>query len=221
MKDNRYLKRGLIIQSLSPAFFLLIIRHLHYDYLLLFYSFFKSLGNDWWFTIVKTIQHPRFGELFIVLFGIIWVTFSVNSYVAFRTMQTAGFESNGEKVTEVEQKKDAAASFLMTFILPLLIDNLNSLPLLISYLAVICIVYAVLYQSNLYYQSPILALLGYKVFSFRVIDPYKQSGLKANTTYIGITKKDAITEEKAIIWKHIADDVFIIYSEGKQSAENG
>ena len=46
MEDKLYLKRGLITQSLSPVFALLIIRHMHLDYLLLISRFFDRMSSD-------------------------------------------------------------------------------------------------------------------------------------------------------------------------------
>ena len=213
MKDNLHLKRGLITQALSPVFVLLVIRHMHFNYIELISRFFNAATFDIIDTIYKTVKHPEFGDLLIVLIGIVWFIASIISVPAFGESQKSGFESHGEQVVAVEEKKDAAGSFLMTFILPLLIDDLSSPQNWISYLLVIVVVYAVLYQSNLYYQSPVLALLGYKVFVFEVINPYEQVGMKKNKRYIGLTKGEMISEGPAIIWKHIADDVFLVYNE--------
>ena len=213
MKDNNRLKRGLILQSLSIVFVLLIIRHSHLDYFRLFRRFvelFKVSPSD---VVYISINHERFGELLIVFIGFIWIIVSIISLSAFKATQIAGFESHGEQVIVIEEKRDAAASFLMTFILPLLIDELNCPQNWISYIIVIAVVYAVLYQSNLYYQSPILSLLGYKFFSFKVLNPYEKSGMKSGVDYIGITKRHMITEESSIMWKHISDNVFLVYNE--------
>ena len=214
MKDNLHLKRGLTTQSLSPVFALLIIRHVHLDYPHLIDRFFSCVVKSPIETIMKALTHPRFGELLVIVGGIIWIVASLISIPAFKATQDAGFESRGEMVIAVEEQKDAAASFLMTFILPLLIDELSSPQYWFSYIFVIAVVYAVLYQSNLYYQSPVLAFLGYKVFKFKVLNPY--DGLEEDKEYIGITKKNMITEDAAIMWKHIADDVFLVYNEGSR-----
>lgn len=214
MKDNLHLKRGLIIQSLSPAFFLLLIRHIHPDFLRLMRQFFACISDAPAKTLMTAVLHPRFGEILIVVMGLAWILVSVLTVPGFQATQVSGFISEGEKVVVTKEKKDAAASFLMTFILPLLIDELASPQYWLSYIIVIAVVYAILYQSNLYYQSPILAFLGYKVFAFRVVNPAPSSGLKTDKEYIGITKNKVISEERAVMWKHIADDVFLVYNEG-------
>ena len=52
------------------------------------------------------------------------------------------------------------------------------------------------------------------MFKFKVLNPY--DGLEKDKEYIGITKKNMITEDAAIMWKHIADDVFLVYNEGSR-----
>ena len=214
MTNNLHLKRGLIIQSLSPVFFLLIIRHLHLDYWHLVCRFLSCIAISPGETIMKAFMHPRFGELLVVICGFILCFDSVISIPAFKGVQEAGFESHGEMVNVIGEQKDAAASFLMTFILPLLIDELGSPQYWVSYVFLIAVVCAVLCQSNLYYQSPVLAIFGYRVFKFKVLNPADR--LEENREYIGITKKNMITEEAAIIWKHISDDVFLVYNEGNR-----
>lgn len=209
------LKRGLITQSLSPVFVLLVIRHFHTEYLHLIGRFFKLLITQSRTAIAVSWNHEMLGELIVFLIGIVWIVRSLLYIPAFAGTQTSGFHSHGEQVISVEERRDAAASFLMTFILPLLIDDLTSPQYWISYLLVIVVVYAVLYQSNLYYQSPVLALLKYHVYEFKVLNPDETDnlGFKADKAYIGITRGSGITDEAVIKWKKIADDVYLIYNE--------
>ena len=213
MKDNLNLKCGLITQSLSPAFVLLGIRHFHLNYPMLCTSFIEEWKNSPINAIQAAFFHPRLGELLIFLAAIAVIITSILSVPAFKATQIASFESHGERVKVVEEKKDAAASFLMTFILPLLIDELSTPQNWISYVLVIVVVYAVLYQSNLYYQSPVLAFLGYKIFTFKVINPECSAGMEPEKEYIGITKRKMITCEASIVWRYISDDVFLVYNE--------
>lgn len=220
MTDNMYLKCGLITQSLSPVFVLLVIRHLHIGaFALLIPRFFVLLTSDPVEAIITSLVHERFGDLLIVVIGIMWVIVSFLCVPAFNAIQEEGFKDLGEKIDVIEVKRDEAASFLMTFILPLLVDELDTPQNWLSYLLVIVVVYAVLYQSNLYYQSPVLALLGYKVFTFKVSNPHYSSGMKEGVEYIGITRKRMITENASIVWKHIAEDVFLVYNNGSVVTE--
>lgn len=213
MKDNLSLKHGLIIQSLSPLFVLLIIRHVHCDFYLLIKRFLDVARVDFAGAIHKMLSHYEFGEMLIVAVGIIWVILTVIYFFAFKGTNRAGFDSHGECIVNIEERNGDAAYFLMTFILPLLIDDLSMPQYWLSYTIMIAIVYSVLFHSNLYYQSPILALLKYKVLLFEVSNPDIQFGLSRDNKYVGITRESNISNGDAIIWKHIADNVFLIYKE--------
>lgn len=212
---NLKLKRGLITQSLSPVFILLMIRHFHCEYINLICNFFDRLLKNPCTAITMVWNHEMLGELLIFLVGILWIILSLLYIPAFAGTQNHGFHSHGEQIISVEEKRDAAASFLMTFILPLLIDELATPQYWISYLLVIVVVYAVLYQSNLYYQSPVLAILKYHVYEFKVLNPDETDieGFKEEKSYIGITHGSGITDEDVIKWKKISDDVYLIYNE--------
>lgn len=209
------LKRGLITQSLSPVFVLLVIRHFHCEYFHLLCRFFTLLITQPCTAISTAWNHEMFGELIVSLIGVVWIFRSLLYIPAFAGTQSHGFHSHGEQIISVEEKRDAAASFLMTFILPLLIDELTTPQYWISYLLVIVVVYAVLYQSNLYYQSPVLAILKYHVYEFKVLNPDETDieGFKEEKSYIGITRGSGITDEAVIKWKKISDDVYLIYNE--------
>lgn len=212
---NLKLKRGLITQSLSPVFVLLVIRHFHCEYTHLICRFFDYLLKDPCMAMTTAWCHEMLGELLIFFIGILWIIRSLLYIPAFAGTQNHGFHSHGEQTISVEEKRDAAASFLMTFILPLLIDELTTPQYWISYLLVIVVVYAVLYQSNLYYQSPVLAILKYHVNEFKVLNPDETDpeGFKNEKIYIGITRGNGLTDDAVIKWKKIADDVYLIYNE--------
>ena len=212
---NTKLKCGLITQSLSPVFVLLVIRHFHSEYLHLSMRFFTRLLKEPCMAASTAWNHEMLGEMILFLLGIVWIIRSALYIPAFAGTQDHGFHSHGEQIVSVEEKRDAAASFLMTFILPLLIDELTTPQYWISYLMVIGVVFAVLYQSNLYYQSPVLAILKYHVYEFKVMNPVEtdREGFKHDKTYIGITRGRGITDDAVIKWKKISDDVFLIYNE--------
>ena len=210
--ENKYLKCGLIMQSLSPVCLLLIIRHVHGDFLALFARFCDAFAVDWMSAICKAFFHQRFGEMLAVFVSLIVIVLTVLSYLAFGEVQTNTFENHGEKVIEIKEEREAPAIFMMSFVLPLLMDDLSSPQKWISYIAVVYIECRVLSKTNLYYKSPLLALLGYKVFSFQVANPDELYGLKKDETYIGITKGKRIDKSRVIVWKYIADNVLLVYN---------
>lgn len=214
MKEYLRLKIFLLVQSLSPVFLVMVIRHFHLDFFFELPNKFISVSDvDFIQAIIKTFSHKEFGEVLIFTFGIIWLVISWFTKFAFDDIQKAGFKSEGDIVDVIEEKRGDASTFLFTFVLPLLIDELSSPQYYISYFLVITLVCLILYKSNLYYQSPILALLGYKVFVFKVKNPRNPSEMSPNKNYIGITKNKYIESGSVILLKYISDDVFFVYSE--------
>lgn len=207
MKENKKLKFALIFQSFGPLFFILCVKHFHCEYGHLINSFVQS------WDIQKSLNHSLFGEMVIFGIGIVWLIYSVICIPAFSGTQKAGFNSYGEMLADVEELKDSGASFMMTFLLPLLIEDLDSIHGLITYIIVIFFVFIILYKSNLYYQNPVLTILGYHVFSFRVYNAYEQGGMQNCSPCIGITRRHMVTTKAAIRWKYISDNVFVVYNE--------
>lgn len=212
---NFRLKRGLTIQSLSMVFILLVIRHFHCEFFDLVSRFVSTMNKEPFRAIEKAVCHELFGESIVSLIGVVWVVLSLLYIPAFSGTQEAGFHSHGEQIILVEEKKDVFASFLMTFLLPLLIDELTTPQYWISYLLVIVVVYAVMEQSDLFYQSPVLALLKYHVYGFRVVNPDETdlNGFSIEKTYVGITRETEITDNNTIKWKRIVNNVYLIYCE--------
>ena len=220
-EENLFIKRDLIRQSLSPLFGVLLVRHVHCDFITLIGKFLNNVWINPKTTIIKALIHPRFGEMIIVFISFFWVVSAYLSYIAFEEKQLAGFENKGDILIVLEEKKEVAASFLMTFILPLLIDDLSTPQNWISYIIILVIVCKVLYQSNMYYQSPVLAMIGYKSFTFKFKkDNCNDSDIDNGETYIGITKNKMIPNNASIVWKYISDDVYLVY-EQKTETQNG
>ena len=121
--------------------------------------------------------------------------------------------AKGENVVVSDDKKDAGISFLVTFVLPLLVDEVTGLREFIFFLTMLTMVLCLLIRSNLFYQNPLLTLLGYRICTFKVIDPAKDLQPYAKMELIGITRGKPISHEAPIKRKYIADNVFLIYND--------
>ena len=207
LRPNLRLKIALICQSFSILFIILLVKYCSLDHLRLVREFFLS------WDLGKTFRHPSFGPLLICFMSLALVIYSGVCLPAFSGTQKRGLQGYGEMMCNIHEMKESGASFFMTFLLPLLIEDLSSIRGLLVYLIVISVVFLVLYKSNLYYQNPILTILGYRVFSFSVTNAYEPGGLKTGEEYIGITRKHMVTGEAAIRWKYISDNVYIVYNE--------
>lgn len=127
-------------------------------------------------------------------------------------MHCTNFRSAGEQVIIDEDKRDSGASFVVTFILPLLIEDINTVRGMLVFGALLWLIIKLLTKSNLFYQNPVLILLGYECFAFKFVNPARDIE-NPDVVYIGITKGRKISTEPAIKRKYIADDVFLIYNE--------
>lgn len=211
-KNNVRVKRSLMIQSFAPLFLLLTIKHLDVP---LFWSLICKIPVAWkqygimlpW----KAINHPAFGGLLVSALGIAWLALTAVIAFGFKGMHTCGFKSAGESIIVAEVQSEGAASFLMTYVLPLLTDDLSTLRALIVFLLMLSMIIALLINSNTFYLNPILAALKYKVFTFKFLNP--DTDIKdAEQEYVGITWGRGITDEATIMRKHISDGVFLIYN---------
>lgn len=213
MKENPALKKSLVLQSFAPLFFLLLIKHMYLKMPSLIAKFISALRTEGIDAVRRAINHPLFWDLIIVFVSVIWLLITVLVVFGFRGIQSSGFESKGENIVVHEDKKDVGISFLVSFVLPLLIDEVASLRDFIFFFTMLVLVLSLLIRSNLFYQNPILTLLGYRVCVFKVLDPALDLQPYANREFIGITYGRPITDQVPIKRKYIADDVFLIYND--------
>lgn len=194
------------------CFFSPTIKHLDFS---LFWNLVCKLPNAWkqhGVTVLwKAINHPAFGGLFVSTLGIVWMIFTAAIALGFKGMHTSGFKSAGETIIAADLQGDGTASFLMTYVLPLLTDDLSSLRSLIVFLLMLYMIIVLLINSNTFYHNPILTALKYKVVTFKFQNPDTDIP-DVDREYIGITRGTGISEEATIKRKHISDGVFLIYN---------
>ena len=83
--------------------------------------------------------------------------------------------------------RHVGASYFVTFTLPLLIDDVNTIRGFAVFVLLLSMLILLIARSDLFYQNPVLATLKYKVFRFKFVNPYNDIELK-DKTYIGIYK---------------------------------
>jgi len=201
-----------MFQSFAPLFLLLTIKHLNIP---LFLSLIRKFPIAWkqhGITLLwKAINHPAFGGLLVSALGIAWLALTAVIVFGFKGMHTSGFKSAGEFIIVAEVQSEGTASFLMTYVLPLLTNDLSTLRALVVFLLMLSMIIALLINSNAFYLNPILPVLKYKVFTFKFQNP--DTDIKdTEREYVGITRGRGITDEATIMRKHISDGVFLIYN---------
>lgn len=211
--DNPKIKRSLIVQSFAPLFLLLAIKYSHIcTYYNLIGAFFNEIKNGFWETIDLAIQHPSFWGVAVFVISIIWLAVTIVIAFGFKGIQNNNLISAGEQIIVSERETDGGAVFLVTYVLPLLMDDINSWRSFLVFLVLLIMIVALLIHSKNFYNNPILALLRYKTYTFKFLNPADDIE-DAEKEYVAITHGKGISEEATIRRKYITDGVFLIYND--------
>lgn len=209
IKENTALKRCLVLQSFAPLFGLVLIKHIgHFNLIITFFS--RVFRGDW--SAFSSAIHSSFlGDVVVSILCTFWLLITCIVAAAFHGFQRVNFDHHGEEILIGEEKKDSGVTFFVSYILPLLFDDVNTLQGFIFFITLLSIVIVLLMRSNLFYQNPVLAVLKYKTYEFKFTSPYDD--VEPEKTYIGISKGRIPFDNAAIKRKYIADGVFVIYND--------
>ena len=210
MKENSSLKHSLIYQSFAPLFALILIKHFPFSFISIPCELCVDIQQQE--VLDKICNFPQLGDFIISVISLVYLVYASLIYKGFEGMHCTNFRSAGERVIIEEDNRDSGASFLVSFVLPLLMGDFKTLRGMIVFFVLLWFVIKLLNKSNLFYQNPILPLLGYECFSFKFVNPSKDVE-NPDKVYIGITKGTKISMESCVKRKYIADDVFLIYNE--------
>lgn len=211
--DNLHLKRSLVIQSFAPLFLLLTIKHLDTNlYWRLFCDFISTFTEKGVVAFSIALNHASFGGFVVSVMGICWLVLTIFIALGFNGIQKAGFNSVGEQIIIEDAPNDTGATFLVTYVLPLLTDDVESVRGLIVFLIMLIMIIMLLTSSNTFYQNPVLGAMKYRTFLFKFLNPDKDI-THSDRVYIGITHGDSIVEDSVIKRKYISDGVFVIYND--------
>ena len=209
LRENTALKRYLILQSFAPLFALVLIKHIgHFD---LAYAFFARIFRGDFSAISAAIHSSSFGDVIVSILCAFWLLITIIVATAFRGFQRVDFDHHGEQIAIGEEKKDSGVTFLVSFVLPLLVDDVSTMRGFLFFITLLIMVIVLLMRSDLFYQNPVLAALKYKTYEFEFLSPYND--VKSGKKYIGITKGSIPFDGAAIKRKYIADGVFVIYND--------
>lgn len=188
------MKFKLMIQSLSPLALLTIIRN---------FSFVTTTCVG--FTLgLKDFILENIILLIVLLFCLIWVILALVFFISFGAFKWNDKEG-GYEICSVVEKEDAGLNFFITLIIPLLLDDVNTLQGALSSAIVVLLICILLYKTNLFYANPVLALLGYRVYEFS----FKQNEKYGDKQLVGLCK-GKLTENRSVEYKRITDKVIYI-----------
>lgn len=210
MADNLSMKRNLIIQSFAPLFLILFIKYFDCELFCLLISFVKILFQEPIVAFKKAIQHSMFITVLLEIFCLLWVMYSICAIREFYATQQANFTSQGESLVNIEKIPDSGVTFFMTYVLPMAMDDLNTGKGIFVFCILMVMLFALMWKTNLYFQNPVLTILGYEVFSFQ-FESTQLSEYK-NRECIGITR-GSIRIGHSIKRQKISDNVFLVYED--------
>lgn len=210
-KNNNQLKYKLIAQSFAPLYLLVLIKYFDYHVLINGKIFLQRLMHGDFSVLLKVWGNKYFGVFCVSVLSICWIVSAIIAFWQFKEVQMSGFIDAGDKITIDEQLTESGVTFFMTFVFPLLLDDLNTLRGFILFMGILTLVFLLLWKTNLYYQNPILTILGYKVYR---INFSEETGRNQNSKYIAISKQ-TLDESKIVKWKYIADDVLLVYNKNQ------
>ena len=81
-------------------------------------------------------------------------------YFSFKRDQHLGFASKGEKIKVGENISDVSVAFFVTYVIPLLMDDLDSPRGILLFLCVLSMMLLMMRNTQLCYQNPILSMAG-------------------------------------------------------------
>lgn len=179
----KVLKLQLIILSLAPLFFLTVIKN--YEWSELFCHSICSL----------------------IVFGIclIWIIASFIIFIKFRLYRTFNCVE-GQTIEKVTPENDAGLNFWLTYILPILLDDLKDWQNAVTFALIVFLMIILLYKTNLYYANPVLVILGYKIIHFEFTSPPKE---EYRGEMIGICPAK-VDSRYVVKFKHVSDNVFCV-----------
>ena len=210
MADNLLMKRKLIMQSCAPLFLILFVKYFDWKLFRLFTLFFRRAVYTPIAALEQAIQHSLFSTAVFELFCLLWVAYSMWGIKTFQASQRANFISQGESLVNIVTIPDTGVTFFMTYVLPLAADDLNTCKGIVVFGVLMAMLFALMWKTNLYYQNPVLTILGYEVFSFQF--ETTQVIEYNDKVCIGITR-DTVRTGHSIKRKKISDNVFLIYED--------
>lgn len=203
MKENRILKWLLIIQSFVPLFFLILIRCADSSVWNLIKIFFQRLFSGDFSALQIAIHHQCIYAAVLTICSAALFLFGVVIILVFWPIQESGFEEVKMHIATSEDTSENSVAFFVTYIIPLVLSDITESNGFWSFIVICVLLLLLMRNTNLYYQNPILAILGYKTFTFQFENEEEK--------YIAITKGH-FDPKQIIKWKIISDNVYLIYN---------
>lgn len=186
------MKIKLMIQSLSPLALLTIIKNFS----------LITVDNYGELLTKKEFIYTNIILLTVLSFCAIWVILSIVFYIEFIAFQYTD-KKTGYDITINKEITEKSIDFLLTFIIPLLVDDIDTCQGAMVFFLLLFLICTLLCKTNLFYANPVLAILGYKIYEFSFV----KNSEEKEKDLIGIYKGKF---PKNVMYKKITDTVYIL-----------
>ena len=182
-----------MILSLCPLAFLTIIRN---------FSFVTTNTAGVALSIPEFLCVNKI-LLVVILCCLLWMMVSVEVFIEFNAFKWSDKKS-GYEIKILDDKEDASLNFFLTLIIPLLLDDVDSIQGAITFAVLVLLICLLLFRTSLFYANPILAMFGYRVYTFKFSDNPELP----DECYIGLS--NGTISDNSIEYKKITDKIIYI-----------
>ncbi|MDD3415671.1 MAG: hypothetical protein PHY47_16965 [Lachnospiraceae bacterium] len=160
------MKYKLMIQSLSPLALLTMIRNCSFV--------FRDESEK--FLTANVFLTTNIVLLIVFLMCFLWLCAAIFFYIEFKAFKWVDRKS-GYEIKTIGENEEASLNFFLTIIIPLLIDDVNTLQGAVTFVVIVSFILILLYRTKLFYANPILSVLGYRFFEFEFVDNDEVDGM--------------------------------------------
>ena len=211
LKGLHCLKSALISQSFSPLYLLILIKYADVRKFCSFYVNF--LGSAERTGMIKADLLNDKGSVIITFIltsiSMVVIIRGFITYFFFENLWKTNSIDKGERISVDGYELDVGITFFVTYVLPLMLDDIDTVRGFIVFMILMLMMEVLLRRSNLYYQNPILTMMGYRVFRFKFTDTM-EAGYQGKE-FIGLTKGKMINEDKPVKRRMLDEGIVIVF----------
>lgn len=144
----------------------------------------------------QTFWDTNWYVLAIKIFLLTLILISIIFYLSLISFKKYGNETH-TKVEKCRNINDESLLFFVTFIVPICFSDFTDYHQILCCLITLILMIILLLKTKLYYQNPILTLIGYNIFEITI-----------ESKQIVVITRDKLKLEKYIIKKQISDNIY-------------
>lgn len=151
---NQLWKIGLITSSLLPLHTLMLIR--------------ITANINWTSSNVINLISENMPESILFITNAVLFLGGAVFLISFSLLNRSFANSTPYRVESSEEDSDVNFDFFITLIIPLVMVDVSSIPIVLMYCFALMMIYALMYRSRKYYANPVLFIFGYKVYRVKL-----------------------------------------------------